>query len=78
MNNQITCIQLATFFTLDFARDHSIDVHHSLETEKILYVGWTFCRFQLCNTLIFLDPPSLPKSSFLIFIAEFETVILKG
>lgn len=36
MNNQITCIQLATIFTLDFARDHSIDVHHSLETERIL------------------------------------------
>lgn len=38
MNNQITCIQLATFFTLDFARDHLIDVHHSLETER--YYRW--------------------------------------
>lgn len=36
MKNQITSIQLATLFTLDFARDHSIDVHHSLETERIL------------------------------------------
>lgn len=36
MNNQITCIQLATFFTLDFARDHSIDFHHSLETKDII------------------------------------------
>lgn len=35
MNNQITCIQLATLFTLDFARDHSIDIHSS-ETERIL------------------------------------------
>lgn len=36
MINQITCIQLATSFNLDFARDRSKQVHPSLETKRIV------------------------------------------